>query len=36
MGREGKTGLKRMFLGSVAGRVVRLAHCLVLTVCAPS
>lgn len=27
---HGRTGLKRMFLGSVAERVIRLAHCNVL------
>jgi nucleotide-binding universal stress UspA family protein len=36
MGTEGKTGLRRMFLGSVAGRVVRLAQCPVVTVHPPS
>jgi nucleotide-binding universal stress UspA family protein len=30
IGSHGRTGLSRMFLGSVAERVVRLAHCPVL------
>lgn len=32
MGTHGRTGLKRMVIGSVAERVVRLAHCSVLVV----
>lgn len=32
MGTEGRTGLRHLFLGSVAERVVRLADCPVLTV----
>lgn len=31
MGTHGRSGLSRLFLGSVAERVVRLAHCPVLT-----
>jgi len=32
MGTHGRTGLPRLLLGSVAERVVRLAHCPVITV----
>ncbi len=32
MGTEGRTGVKRLFLGSVAERVVRLSECPVITV----
>ncbi len=32
VGSHGRTGLTRMLLGSVAERVVRLAHCQVLVV----
>ncbi len=32
---HGRTGLKRLFLGSVAERVVRLAHCPVLVLRSP-
>jgi nucleotide-binding universal stress UspA family protein len=32
MGTHGRTGMQHLFLGSVAERVVRLAHCPVLTV----
>lgn len=32
MGTHGRTGLSRLLIGSVAERVVRLAHCPVLTV----
>jgi nucleotide-binding universal stress UspA family protein len=32
LGTHGRTGLGRVLLGSVAGRVVALAHCPVLTV----
>jgi nucleotide-binding universal stress UspA family protein len=32
MGTHGRTGLRRLLIGSVAERVVRLAHCPVLTV----
>lgn len=35
MGTQGLTGLKHVLLGSVAERVVRLAHCPVMTVKAP-
>jgi nucleotide-binding universal stress UspA family protein len=36
MGTHGRTGLPRLMIGSVAERVVRLAHCPVLTVPAAS
>ena len=36
VGSHGRTGLTRMLLGSVAERVVRLAHCQVLVVKMPS
>jgi nucleotide-binding universal stress UspA family protein len=32
MGTHGRTGMSRLFIGSTAERVVRLAHCPVLTV----
>jgi nucleotide-binding universal stress UspA family protein len=32
IGTHGRTGLAKFFLGSVAGRVVSMAHCPVLTV----
>jgi nucleotide-binding universal stress UspA family protein len=35
MGTHGRTGLPRLLLGSVAERVLRTAHCPVLTVPAP-
>ena len=35
MGTRGLTGLKHVLLGSIAERVLRLAHCPVLTVKAP-
>lgn len=35
MGTHGRTGLKHALLGSVAERVLRMAHCPVLTVKAP-
>jgi nucleotide-binding universal stress UspA family protein len=35
VGAQGSTGMERMFLGSTAERVVRSAHCPVLTVQAP-
>lgn len=35
MGTHGRTGLRHLMLGSVAERVVRMAHCPVLTVRAP-
>ncbi len=36
VGSHGRTGLTRMLLGSVAERVVRLAHCQVLVVKLPA
>jgi len=36
MGTHGRTGLKRLFLGSVAELVLRRAHCPVLTVKEPA
>lgn len=36
VGSHGRTGLTRMFLGSVAERVVRLAHCPILVVKLPA
>jgi len=36
MGTHGRTGLRHVFLGSVAERVVQLAPCSVLVVRAPS
>lgn len=35
MGSHGRTGLSRIFLGSVAERITRLAHCAVLVVKLP-
>jgi nucleotide-binding universal stress UspA family protein len=36
MGTHGWTGLRRFLMGSVAEKVVRQAHCPVLSVCAPA
>lgn len=36
MGTHGRTGLQHLLMGSVAERVVRLAHCAVLVVRAPA
>ena len=32
IGTHGRTGVAKLFLGSVAGRVVSIAHCPVMTV----